>query len=133
MEQWTPQNLITQEKRNAEADKLSRKGAKLVMDEGADKPRLDLTPEQKNAAEDEMHEDFEQQEQWMREARTGLTEEFLNRMKRLEKAIATRTREAVVIGDFTDLRKIIDSVSRDITRLEKEYNDHWKDLGPDKK
>lgn len=39
--------------------------------------------------------------------------------------------KAVVSGNFTDAKRIIEMLSESVKKLEENFEQHWKDLGPD--
>ena len=76
---------------------------------------------------------LKEQEKWAREARKGLTREFLGRVKFLQDAISKSTEKAVIDGNFNELNMIVRSLGADVDRLQENYNKYWKDLDSDKK
>lgn len=75
----------------------------------------------------------EQREKWTREAREDLTNNFTDRTRFLPEAINKLAKQAVIDGNFRELHTIVRQLDADVKRLEEGYQQHWKDLGPDKK
>ena len=75
----------------------------------------------------------EQKEKWVREARADLTNEFVSRAKYLSEHVTSLIKQAVIDGNFNELHILANQLNADIKRLEEGYQQHWKDLGSDKK